>query len=84
MSDGGPAFPNACTDQGHAGNVPPGMSLLDYFAAHETSTPPDSWMEVHYRSAGLESSGVVKREALVKWRYEMAGSMVYASQQLKL
>jgi hypothetical protein len=76
MNDGGPAFPNACTDEGHAGNVPPGMSLLDYFAAHETSTPPIAWLQCHYHTNDIEESGVLKHEALAKWRYEMARAMV--------
>ena len=38
MKDGGPAFPQPCTDQGYAANTPydmagGGMSLRDYFAA---------------------------------------------------
>ena len=38
MKDGGPAFPQPCTDQGYVANTPydmagGGMSLRDYFAA---------------------------------------------------
>jgi hypothetical protein len=42
MNDGGSAFPNTCTDQGHANNVPQGMTLRDYFAAHH-SMPIPGW-----------------------------------------
>jgi hypothetical protein len=82
MKDGGPAFPMPMAgitmdvDQYHLAQA--GMSLRDWFASQEQTHPPKAWMECHFHGDDIESSGVVKHEALAQWRYEMADAMLAA------
>lgn len=55
-----------------------GISLRDWFAAMETSYPPSAWLLAHYYTDSIELSGVLKHEALSRWRYEMADAMLAA------
>ena len=66
VDDGGPAFPKL------------GQSLRDWFASNERTYPPPAWLEYHFQTPNIESSGVMKHEALAKWRYEMADAMLAA------
>jgi len=56
-----------------------GMSLRDYFAAHEKSCPPISWLQSKYGShidSITDLKGVDFAEALSKWRYQVADAMI--------
>ena len=61
--------------------VMPAMTMREAFAMNEKSNPPVSWLIANNYGDDLEKSGCHKREALVKWRYEMADAMVYAYQK---
>lgn len=81
--NGGPAFPTYRAMEGETGHrigeiVEGGMSLRDYFASQEQSYPPKAWLMVHFRTDDIEESGVLKHEALARWRYEMADAMLAA------
>jgi len=65
-NDGGAAFPQPCTDQGHAANskydgAGGGMSLRDYFAAKALEIHPYNAHEI---------------EAIVKYCYKIADAML--------
>ncbi len=76
MNDGGPAYPQSATLIGQIPKDHGGMSLRDWFAGQEQSYPPKAWLLSHYRREDIEESGVLKHEALSKWRYEMADAMI--------
>ena len=65
-NDGGPAFPQPCTSEGHPGNVcygvaGGGLSLRDYFAAKAISRIP---------------FGEYETERIAKIAYETADAML--------
>ena len=55
------------------------VSLRQYFAAHETSLPPDSWIQATYGNNKVNLyclHGVEFSNALAKWRYQVADAMI--------
>jgi hypothetical protein len=86
MKDGGPAFPKLIRLKSNAAMTPiysaestNCMTLRDYFASHEDSLPPDSWIQSTFGShnPNIDSlQGVDYSHALSKWRYQMADAML--------
>ncbi len=78
--DGGSAFPESYVgaDRPHEG-IGAGMSLRDYFAAHEQTLPPLSWVQsrigTHITSVH-NLQGVECAECLSAWRYQCADGMI--------
>jgi hypothetical protein len=56
-----------------------GITMRDYFAAHERSFPPLSWIQARIGSHindWSELKGAELAEAMVAWRYQMADAMI--------
>lgn len=90
-SDGGPAFPQPATDDGHACNTPyqmagGGMSMRDYFAAAAlqgilsgTMTRVEIHKSVHVKSASLPASVIEPSEGVAaSLAYRYADAMLAA------
>lgn len=55
------------------------MGLRDYFASHERSYPPNSWVHATYGSeydSFYDLPGVYAADALSRWRYQVADAML--------
>lgn len=85
IKDGGSALPLEYSTFGFSGNIwqrtyhhQKGLSLRDYFAAHETTLPPTSWVQSKFGSQIWELKGVAMAECLSEWRYQMADAMLKA------
>jgi hypothetical protein len=53
------------------------VSLRDYLAIHETSWPPESWIQAKYGDTYLtQLQDVEFAAALAAWRYQMADAML--------
>lgn len=72
--DGGPAFPQPATAEGHATNTPPGMSLRDYFAGQALAgMVANSLTDEQVRATKSDPCAVV-----ASWAYEYADAMLAA------
>ena len=84
-NDGGPAFPGKWKNMGvgvYGEGIDiseRGMSMRDYFAAHEISYPPLSWVQARIGSGVkyvIDLPGVELSECLAAWRYQCAEAML--------
>jgi hypothetical protein len=81
--NGGPAFPiyPIADSRRQPAESQFGMSLRDYFAAHEISTPPLTWWQSRVGSH-IEKvehlKGVELSEGLARWRFQVADAMLEA------
>lgn len=77
--DGGPAFPIAGFPE-HGLSCHCGMSLRDYFAAHESSWPSKEWLLGQYGDQKIvfawDLPPHLQMEALARWRYQYADAML--------
>ena len=80
MNDGGPAFPQTMgVMEAAMAKVKSGMTLEDFFASTERSTPPLSWWQARVGSqlgSYAELKGVELSEGLAAWRYQCAQAML--------
>jgi len=89
MKDGGPAFPQPCTDQGYAANTPydmagGGMSLRDYFAAKAMQgVLANSEFEKFRQSLDEDIPEEIQIEAIATMSYEIADAMIEAREAVK-
>ena len=89
MKDGGPAFPQPCTDQGYAANTPydmagGGMSLCDYFAAKAMQgVLANSEVEKFRQSLDEDIPEEKQIEAIATTSYEIADAMIAAREAVK-
>lgn len=89
INDGGPAFPQPCTELGYAANSPwnvagGGLSLRDYFAVHAPGLPQDL-ASLAMEAADVDSPNKThgeKSDVLLSirahWNYRYADAMLAA------